>query len=401
MALFFAKQPSYNGGMKNFWQWAVRRSTQRGPVSQGNISAVDISPVEKGPRGEGGDDQPAKPKGPRNPWAQPPTGPRPVGDTSRGPSALDELFRRGRAGFGGGRGGGGGVPRLPGDRPLWLYGIVGFVAIWIIYSSFHILQPAERGVVTRLGSYSRTVGPGGIQMTLPAPFERMRKIDTLNIRELKIGSEQPNQENLVLTGDQNIVDLAYQVRWSIKDPELFEFQLAEPEETIGEVAESAMRATVANFSLNSAITSGRSDIEAQVQQRMQTILDQYRTGVRIDGIQLRQADPPAEVDEAFKKVNAAKQQRESYQNDARAYAQQILEQARGESAAFNKVYEQYRLAPEVTKQRMYYDTMERVLGKVDKTIVETRGVTTYLPLPELRRRAKPAPDVTVTEGASQ
>lgn len=394
MALFFAGHATYNGGMKNFWQRAVRRLTASGPVPRGNIFAV-----EKGPW-DGGDDESSKPKGPRNPWAQPSNGPQPVGDKARGPSALDELLRRGRAGFGGG-GEGGGTPRLPGDRPFWLYAIVGFVAIWIVYSSFHMLQPAERGVVTRLGSYSRTVGPGGIQMTLPAPFEKMVKIDTLNIRELKIGSEQPNQENLVLTGDQNIVDLAYQVRWSIKDPELFEFQLAEPEETIGEVAESAMRATVANFSLNSAITSGRSDIEAQVQQRMQTILDQYRSGVRIDGIQLRQADPPAEVDEAFKKVNAAKQQRESYQNDARAYAQQILEQARGESAAFNKVYEQYQLAPDVTKKRMYYDTMERVLGKVDKTIVETRGVTTYLPLPELRRRAKAAPEVTVTEGAAQ
>lgn len=393
MALFFVGQAPYNGCMKHLWQWAVRRLTVGGPAPQGIFSSV-----EKGPWGEGG--EPAKPKGPRNPWAQPSNGPQPVGDGSRAPSALDELLKRGRAGFGGG-GGGGGRPRFTGDRPFWLYAIVGFVAIWLIYSSFHMLQPAERGVVTRLGSYSRTVGPGGIQMTLPAPFERMRKIDTLNIRELKIGSEQPNQENLVLTGDQNIVDLAYQVRWSIKDPELFQFQLAEPEETIGEVAESAMRATVANFSLNSAITSGRSDIEAQVQQRMQTILDQYRSGVRIDGIQLRQADPPAEVDEAFKKVNAAKQQRESYQNDARAYAQQILEQARGESAAFNKVYEEYRLAPDVTKKRMYYDTMERVLGKVDKTIVETRGVTTYLPLPELRRRAKAAPDVTVTGGAAQ
>lgn len=361
-----------------------------------------ISAADKGPWGSGEDEsaQPPKgPKGPRNPWAQPTgdrTPPRP--ERVRPTSALDELLKRGRkSGFGGGDGGGG-IPRLPGGHPIWLYAGIAFVVIWIVSTSFHILQPAEQGVVTRLGSYSRTVGPGGIQMTLPAPFETMSKRDTGNIHELKIGSEQPNQENLVLTGDQNLIDLAYQVRWSIKDPELFEFQLAQPENTVGEVAESAMRATVANFSLANAIGPGRSDIEAQVQQRMQAILDQYRSGVHIDGIQLLQTDPPAQVDEAFKEVNSAKQQRESYQNTARAYAQQVLEAARGESAAFDKVYEQYRLAPEVTKRRMYYDTMERVLGKVDKTIVETGGVTSYLPLPELKRRTAPTPQVSVTDG---
>jgi len=397
MTLFFGGKASYSRVMKKFWQWAVRRPIVGGLVPQGMIS-----PVEKGPWGDGGGegDGAPGPRGPRNPWSQPPRGPRAVDDGGPRPSALDELFKRGR-GFGGG-GGGSGLPKFGGGgRPLWLYGIALFVVLWLVFSSVHVLQPAEQGVVTRLGSFSRTVG-SGVQFTMPAPFERMRVLDSQNIREVKIGSEQPNQENLVLTGDQNLIDLAYQVRWSIKDPELFVFQLAEPELTIREVAESAMRATVANFSLNSAFTTGRSDIEQEVQRRMQTILDQYRSGVRIDGIQLLQTDPPAQVDEAFKKVNAAKQQRESYQNDARAYAQEVLEQARGESAAFDKVYEQYRLAPEVTRRRMYYDTMEQVLGKVDKTIIEARGVTPYLALPELRRRAKASPEVSVTgEGGGQ
>ncbi len=357
--------------------------------------------ADKGPWDTG--DDPSRPTGPRNPWTPPRGGDAP-GDTGPKPSALDELLRRGREGLGGGGGNRPAAPRFPTDRPFWLYVIAALIGIWLVWSSVHRLEPAEQGVVTRLGKFVRTVGPGGIQLTLPAPFEVMTKIDTEEIRTMLIGSPEANQENLVLTGDQNLVDLAYQVRWSIKDPELFEFELAEQEETIQEVAESAMRATVANFTLTNAIGPGRSDIEAEVQRRMQDLLDQYQSGVKIDGIAIRQADPPAEVDEAFKEVNSAKQERESYQNDARAYAQQVLEQARGESAAFDKVYEQYRLAPGVTRQRMYYDTMERVLGKVDKTIVEGGNVTPYLPLPELRRRARTAaetPPIPVPGGGPE
>lgn len=372
----------------------------RGPWGGGDETPDDKPkrPKPGGPKASEGEPGDSKGAGPRNPWAQPPIELRPKREGGRTPTSLDELFKKGRGRIGGG--GGGGFSPIVGGRPLWLYGVSIFVVLWLFLSSFHLLEPAEEGVVTQLGSYSRTVGPGGIHMTWPAPIERIRKIDTANIRTLPIGSEQADQENLVLTGDQNIVDLAYQVRWSIKDPELFQFQLADPEQTIGEVAESSMRATVANFTLTNAIGPGRSDIEVQVQQRMQELLDQYSSGVKIDGIAIRQADPPAQVDEAFKEVNSAQQERESYQNEARAYAQQVLEQARGESAAFDKVYAQYSLAPEVTRRRMYYDTMERVLGKVDKTIVETGGVTAYLPLPELRRRARAAPGASSTPGVT-
>src|SRR3546814_790591 len=137
----------------------------------------------------------------------------------------------------------------------------------------------KEGVVTRLGSYSRTVGPG-VKFTWPAPIERIRLEDVRAIRTMAVGSPNATDENFVLTRDQSIVDLAYEVRWSVRDPELFFFQLADPEGTIREVAESAMRATVANFDLVQAIGPGRVEIEAQVQQRMQELLDQYRAGVR-------------------------------------------------------------------------------------------------------------------------
>jgi len=226
----------------------------------------------------------------------------------------------------------------------------------------------------------------GLHFSAPAPFQRVEKLDVEEIRTVNIPTG--DSEKLILTGDQNIVDLAYSVRWNIKSPELFLFQLANPQESIKEVAESAMRAAVANFTLDDTIGSERTEIEQQVERNMQEILDDYMAGVVIKGVAIKKADPPAEVNDAFKEVSAAEQTAQTYLNEARAYAQQLTAQAQGESAAFDKVYEEYRLAPRVTRQRMYYETMERVLSRVDKTVIEARGVTPYLALPELKKRAQ-------------
>jgi membrane protease subunit HflK len=267
----------------------------------------------------------------------------------------------------------------------------------VIFSSFHIVPPEKEGVITRLGSYSRTAGPG-VKLTWPAPIERIRLEDVRAIRTMAVGSPNATDENFVLTRDQSLIDLAYEVRWSVRDPELFFFQLSDPEGTIREVAESSMRATVANFNLTDAIGPGRVEIEAQVQQRMQDLLNQYRAGVSIQGIAIRQADPPSQVDEAFKEVTAALQERESAINLSRAYQQQVLERARGDTAAFDQIYEQYRLAPGVTRKRLYYETMENVLSNVDKTVVEARGVTPYLPLNEVQKRIPATPPAAATKG---
>lgn len=310
-------------------------------------------------------------------------------------TSLEDLLKRARQNGGGGGGGGGGFGGPSGGNPfagnpkLLKYGAIGLVGLFAFFSMVHIIPPEKEGVVTTLGSYSRTVGPG-VKFTMPPPLERIRLEDVRAIRTMAIGSPSATDENFVLTRDQSIVDLAYEVRWTVREPELFFFQIANPEETIREVAESAMRATVANFDLVQAIGPGRVEIEAQVQQRMQELLDEYRAGVTIQGIAIRQADPPSQVDEAFKEVTASRQERESAINLARAYEQQVLERARGDTAAFDQIYEQYRLAPSVTRQRLYYETMENVLSQVDKTIVEPRGVTPYLPLNEMQRRAAPA-----------
>jgi membrane protease subunit HflK len=134
---------------------------------------------------------------------------------------------------------------------------------------------------------------------------------------------------------------------------------------------------------------------------MQQVLDAYRSGIAVQGVQIKKTDPPSEVEDAFKDVTAAQQQAESYVNQAEGVAQQVLARAQGDATSFNKVYEQYKLAPEVTRRRMYYETMERVLGKTDKVIVEAPGVTPYLPLPEIKRRASSAADTGLAGDAAQ
>ncbi len=346
-------------------------------------------PGQNGGEGTGGND------GPRNPWTQPGNGGRPDqgGGQSGRPSLIEDLLRRSREGLGNGRGGGGGGPfggGLPGGasgRTLWPITLGIFAILWVGMTSVHRIGPQERGVVLMLGKYSRTLSPG-IGLTLPSPFETVKVVDVEEIRTIDIGSVANDAENLVLTGDQNIIDLAYSVRWNIRDPQQYEFQIADPDTTIREVAESAMRSIVATVSLNDALGAGRTQIEQQVEQRMQEILDGYRSGIKVQGIAIKQADPPAAVNDAFKEVSAAQQAAQTYMNEARAYAQQLNARAQGEAAAFSKVYEQYKLAPDVTRRRMYYETMEAVLADVDKTVVEAGNVTPYLPLPELRRRAK-------------
>ena len=334
--------------------------------------------------GSGGD-------GPKSPWGGPPRRRRSPGGPGN-VASFDEFLKKSRERFGGR------FPQQDG-RPYWLYGLGVFLLLWLVFTSFHMVGPNERGVVTLLGRYNRTVN-SGINLTLPLPLEQSQKVDVSEIRTTSIGSTDPNNENLILTGDQNIIDAAYTARWRVRDPQLYLFQLKDPDSTIGEVAESAMRAVVATITLEDAIGAGRGDIETRVQALMQQLLDRYGAGVFIEGVAIAQSDPPGAVNDAFKAVSASQQEAQSDINQARAYAQQITARAQGEAAAFDKVYSQYRLAPEVTRRRMYYETMERVLSKVDKTIVEAPGVTPYLALPEIQRRqAQPAQQGAQAEAA--
>jgi membrane protease subunit HflK len=336
----------------------------------------------KGPWGSppsGGGGNPPPGEEPTGPWGEPPKRGRnrPASVTS-----LDDFLKRSRGRFGGGGGPGGfsfgGKP----NGSIFLWAIAGVTALWLIFTSMHLIAPEERGVVTRFGRYSSTLSPG-ISLTLPSPIDRVQKVNVEEIRNEDIGSAA--EETLMLTGDQNLIDIAYQVRWNIRDPEQYLFELAAPQETIRQVAESSMRQTVAQVSLQDAMGVARGDIEGRVRDEIQQTLNRYRSGVVIQGVAIKQADPPAAVNEAFKEVTSAQQQAKTDVNRATAYSLQLRQSAQGEATAFDKVYEQYRLAPDVTKRRLYYETMERVLRNVDKTIVETPGVTPYLPLSEVRR----------------
>ena len=344
--------------------------------------------------GDGPADDSSKPTSnrPVNPWGDGPPR-RPMGNRGAKPSSdFDDLIRRSqerlKTQFGGGGRGGGGIDF--GDSRWLVWGGGAIAAAWIVLSSFYRVDAQEAAVVQRFGAYVATTGPG-LHFKFPWPIDavELRKVEQINI--IDISSSEGAAENLMLTGDQNIINLAYTVRWKIRNPENFLYELADPEKTVREVAESAMRAEISSASLNAALGPQRAQIADQVRERMQELLDSYNSGVDVRGVDIKQADPPAAIDGAFKDVSAAQQDAQQYLNRARTYAQALVAKAQGDAAGFDAVYAQYKLAPEVTRKRMYLETMEKVLAKVDKTVIDVPGVTPYLPLPEVRRRANAPP----------
>ncbi len=352
--------------------------------------------------GSGGDSS-GNDDGPRNPWV--PGGGGSSGDDGKRRSASIEDIFKGRGPEGPRRSGGGGGPnfRMP-ERPgggSWAPILVVLaIFLWWLATGLHLVEARENAVVKTLGNYTRTLEPG-LHPTLPYPFESVDIEDVEGVRAVNI--PDGSGEKLILTGDQNLVDLSYIVRWRINNLEDFKFQLAEPEETVNEVAEAAMRASVAEKTLDDTFSGqGRAEIQQSVRERMQETLDRYRAGIQVVGVEIAKADPPSEVNEAFRDVSVAEQNADRARNQSRGYAQQTIAEAEGAAEAFTKVYEQYRLAPGVTRQRIYYETMEAVLATTDKTIVEASGVTPYLPLPELRRRANvPTPQITAEAQPAQ
>ena len=342
--------------------------------------------------GSSGESEGKRSGGPRNPWLPP-------GDTPpRRSASIEDIFRTHQQRRGGG-GSGGGFPHLP-QRPdgkSWFPYIVGaIVLLWLGVTTVHMVGPKEQGLVMTFGKYSRTVGPG-VSLTLPWPIQNLDVTDVTSIKRDTI--PEGENEKLMLTSDQNLVDLSYLVRWNINDLKLYRLRLADPEETVRQVAEAAMRASIAEVTLNEALSgAGRGMVEQNVRDRMQRLLNAYRAGVRIQGVEIKKSDPPAKTIAAFQQVTAAQQDAERDRSNARAWAQQLLARSQGDAAAFDKVYQEYKLAPEVTKRRMYYETMERVLNQNQKVIMEGKGVTPFLPLPEMRRRAEPVPEPTPSGG---
>ncbi|PWR03505.1 FtsH protease activity modulator HflK [Meridianimarinicoccus roseus] len=335
---------------------------------------------------------------------------------------IDDLVRKGqeqlkvlmggRGGFGGGRGtgGGGGGPKL--NRGTIGVGVLALFGLWV-FSSLYTVRPEEQSVELFLGKYSATGQPG--LNFAPWPLVKAEVIPVTREQSETIGDGRGALDSgLMLTTDANIVDIEFQVVWNINDPAAFLFNLADPQATVRSVAESAMREIIAQSNLSPILNRDRGLIEANAQDLIQSTLQSYDSGINIIRVNLDQADPPEEVIDAFREVQAAEQERDRLQRQADAYANRVLAGARGEAAQileeaeayraetinaaqgeasrFTAVLGEYRLAPEVTRKRLYLQTMETVLGDIDKVILDDtsggnggQGVVPYLPLNELRR----------------
>jgi membrane protease subunit HflK len=314
---------------------------------------------------------------------------------------------------------GGGIP-----GPLVFLAAAAAVAVVAWYAFFFRVNPDELGVVMQFGKFVRQEPPG-LHFRLPYPIEEvvLPKVTRQNIIEVGMrsaggfdrgfsgGVQDVKEESLMLTGDENTVDIDFVVYWRIKDAAEYLFNIQNPDNTVKEVAESAMREVVGESNIQPILTEARQKTEAAVHKLIQDTLDSYKAGIQIDQVTLQKVDPPSEVIDAFRDVQAARADKEKLQNEAFGYAnkvvpeakgeaerilqaaegfkQQTVAEAKGQTARFLKVYDEYKKAPEVTRKRIYLETMERVFGDTDKTILDSKtgqGVVPYLPLDQLQKK---------------
>lgn len=340
--------------------------------------------------------------GNRGPWGQGPSGQQPPN--------LEDIIKKGQERLKDSLPGGGG-----GKLGLFIIIMIA-VVVWLA-SGFYKVETNEQGVVLRFGEKTETTQPG-LNYHLPYPIETVLTPNVTKVNSVEIGYRMTRSgtpapviaESLMLTGDENIVDIGFTVFWIIKDAGQFLFNVADQELTIKAVAESAMREVVGRTDLQSTITEGRLAVQTEVTKRLQQVLDVYGLGVEITQVQLKNSDPPASVIDAFRDVQAAEADKERAQNEALAYANDIIPRARGqaekvrqqaegyrqgviaeaegEASRFVSVYQEYAKAPYVTRQRIYLETLQEVFKGKNKIIIDNKGgqgVVPYLPLNELQK----------------
>ena len=374
------------------------------------------------------------------PWGSGPKGPWGSGPQSSGPNPpdLEEILRRSqdklRSVLPGGSLGGKGIV------------IIGLIAVLLWgFSGIYQVAPDELGIVLRFGRYVRDAQPG-LNIKFPYPIETVLTPKVLNINRIDIGMRVEDglrrgtswrdvpEESLMLTGDENIVDVDFTVLWRIKPNGAADylFNIQSPEGTVKAVAESAMREVIGRSEIQPILTGARQNVETAVQDLMQRVLDTYQSGVQITQVQMQKVDPPQQVIDSFRDVQAARADAERAQNEAQTYANRVVPEARGRAAQilqaadayreqtvaeatgqasrFLQVYEQYKKAPDITRQRLYLETMERVLGGADKVILDAQtnaggsGVVPVLPLsdPTRAQQRAPAPGApAVTSGSGR
>jgi len=354
----------------------------------------------------------------QGPWGRPPRGQGPRRPGGSGQPDLEELLRQGQRRFKRAFPGGGG----PGLNRAAVLIIAGVVLGLYLLSGFYQVAPGELAVVTRFGSYARVEGPG-LNWHVPAPVEAMRKESVDELRSIPVGGTGNGRTDagLMLTGDKNIVDIAFKVQYNIKperaamDGEAlppvaqYIFNIEDPDGLVRSIAEAAMREVVGRKEFDAIISTERQSVMDETRALMQDALDAYGSGVMVRNVNLEAADPPGDVIEAFRDVENADQDRQTRENeatryrnevlpkargeaakliqDAEAYKSRVVAEARGEAQRFISIYAEYAEAPEVTRRRMYLETVEEVLGDMNKIVVDQNGqgsgVVPYLPLNEL------------------
>ncbi len=355
----------------------------------------------------GGDD---KGSGGRGPGGQGPQIPEFEEIVKKGQEQL-KILLGGRGGRGGSNGTDGGGGNGIGKGTIGLV-VVAALGLWA-FSSFYSVKPEEKSVELFFGKEYGVRGPGLHFAPWPAVTKEVLVVTRENQLEIGVGKGSTRTDNgLMLTGDENIVDIDFQVVWNIASPTQFLFNLAGPEETIAAVAESAMREIIARSELAPILNRDRGAISSELEILIRGTLDSYSSGINIVRINLDKADPPSDVIDAFREVQAAEQTRDTLEKQADAYANkavagargeaaqllqeaegyraQVVNEAEGEASRFNAVYTEYAKAPEVTRKRLYLETMEKVLGSVDKVLIDesATGVVPYLPLNELNKGTK-------------
>jgi len=353
----------------------------------------------------------------QSPWGSPPGGGGGNGGFRRGPTPpdIDEVVQKIQKFLnkflGGGKGG---------AKPI-MFGLLIIAVLWGLSGLYRVL-PDEQGVVLRFGKFVNTTQPG-LNYHLPYPIESVitPKVTKVNRMDIGFRSERDSgftsggvadvpEESLMLTGDENIVNIDFSVFWVIKDAGNFLFKIQDPEGTVKAAAETAMREVIARSDIQPILTEGRSVIETETQEIIQKILDEYTSGIQITQVQTQKADPPDQVIDAFRDVQAARADMERSKNEAEAYANDVIPRARGEAqkilqaaeaykkevvakaegeaSRFLAIYNEYAKAKQVTQERMFLETMETVLGDINKIIIDKNsgsGVVPYLPLPELKK----------------
>jgi len=350
-----------------------------------------------------------------SPWGSPPGGGNGSGRGGQRPPNIDEAIEK--------------IQKLinkfipsggsKGNKPI-LFGIILLVGLWAFSGLYRVL-PDEQGVVLRFGKFVTTTQPG-LNYHIPYPVESVLTPKVTKVNRIDVGFRSASdsgrtsgvgdvpEESLMLTGDENIVNIDFSVFWVIKDAGKFLFKIQSPVETVKAAAETAMREVIAKSRLQPILTEGRSSIEIETQEIIQDILDEYESGIQVTQVQTQKADPPDQVIDAFRDVQAAradmersKNEAEGYANDviprargdaakilqeAEAYKQQVVAAAEGEASRFIAIYNEYAKAKKVTQERMYLETMEKVLADINKVIIDKKsgGVVPYLPLPELSKK---------------